>query len=105
MYFVEAAKGALATWRRVVHLGNAMAKDAVTGSGVWLRFERAARLRHRNPVRLLADFMSECLERWEDERLDAEMQEDAHKSGYRERVAVEIVRRYRREKRARRAAS
>jgi hypothetical protein len=82
-----------------------MAKDPVTGSGVWLRFERAARQRRRNPVRLVAEFMSECLERWEDERLDMEMQEDARTSGYRERDAVEIVKRYRGEKRARRAAS
>ena len=82
-----------------------MAKDSVTGSGVWLRFERAARQRRRNPVRLVAEFMAECLERWEDERLDAEMQQDARTSGYRERAAVEIVRRYRSEKRARRAAS
>jgi len=49
--------------------------------------------------------MSECLGRWEDEHLDAEMQEDARTSGYRERDAIEIVRRYRGEKRARRAAS
>jgi len=82
-----------------------MAKDSVTGSGVWLRFERAARQRRRNPVRLLAEYMSECLERWEDERLDAEMREEARSSGYREREAVDIVRRCRRERRVRRAAS
>ena len=82
-----------------------MAKDSVTGSGVWLRFERAARQRRRNPVRLVAEFMAECLERWEDERLDVEMQEDARTSGYRERDAVDVVRRYRDEKRGRRAAS
>jgi hypothetical protein len=86
-------------------LGDTMAKDSVTGSGVWLRFERAARQRRGNPMRLLAEFMSDCLERWEDERLDAEIQEDTRSSGYRERDAVEIVRRYRGEKRARRAAS
>ena len=56
-------------------------------------------------MRLVAEFMSECLEGWEDERLDTEMQEDARTSGYRERDAVAIVRRYRGEKRARRAAS
>lgn len=44
-------------------------------------------------MRLVAEFMSECLERWEDERLDAELQEDARSSGYRERDAVDIVRR------------
>jgi len=86
-------------------LSEAMAKDSVTGSGVWLRFERAARQRRRNPVRLVAEFMSECLECWEDEHLDAEMQEDARRSGYRERDAVDIAKRYRGEKRARRAAS
>jgi hypothetical protein len=82
-----------------------MAKDSVTGSRVWLRFEQAARQRRRNPVHLVAEFMSACLEGWEDERLDTEMQEDARRSGYREREAVEIVRRYRSEKRGRRAAS
>jgi hypothetical protein len=82
-----------------------MAKDPVASSSVWSRFERAARQRRRNPVRLVAEFMSECLERWEDERLDAEMQKEARTSGYRERDAVEIVRRYRVDKRARRAAS
>ncbi len=82
-----------------------MEKDSVTGSGVWLRFERAARQRRRNPVNLLAEFMSDCLERWEDERLDTEIQEDARGSGHREREAVEIVRQYRRERRVRRAAS
>ena len=85
--------------------GDAMAKDAVTSSVVWVRFERAARQRRRNPARLVAEFMSECLERWEDERLDSEMQADAQRSGWHERDAVEIVSRYRDGKRARRAAS
>ena len=82
-----------------------MASTAFTGLPLWPRFERAARGRRRNPARLLRDYMAECLERWEDEKLDAEMRRQARRSGYRERDAAEIVRRYRQEKRARRAAS
>ena len=82
-----------------------MAKDAVTASPVWVQFEQAARARRRNPARLLTAYMAECLERWEDQQLDAEMQGDARRSGGAERDAVAIVRQHRREKRMRRAAS
>ena len=43
--------------------------------------------------------MAECLERWEDEKLDAVMRRQAQRSGYRERAAADIVRRCRQEKR------
>jgi hypothetical protein len=82
-----------------------MAKDAATRSPVWAKFERAARERRQNPVRLLTAYMAECLERWGDQRLDMEMQRDARRSGHRERDAVAIVDQHRREKRARSAAS
>jgi hypothetical protein len=82
-----------------------MAGVEFTELPLWPRFERAARGRRRNPARLLSDYMAECLQRWEDEKLDAEMRRQAQRSGHRERNAVEIVRRYRHEKRARRAAS
>ena len=82
-----------------------MASTELTQLPLWQRFDRAARGRRRNPVRLVSDYMAECLERWEDEKLDAVMQQQARRSGYRERDAAEIVRRYRQEKRARRAAS
>lgn len=82
-----------------------MAKDAVMGSPVWAQFEQAARAHRRNPVRLLTAYMAECLEGWEDQKLDAEMQRDARRSGCRERAAVAVVRQHRREKQRRRAAS
>jgi len=82
-----------------------MAGTGLTELPLWPRFERAARGRRRNPARLLSDYMAACLERWEDEKLDAELRRQARRSGYREPDAVEIVRRYRQEKRARRAAS
>lgn len=76
-----------------------MTKSEITESPLWSRFERAARGRHRNPTRLLSAYMAECLERWEDEKLDAAMRRQAQRSGYRERDAADIVRRYRQEKR------
>jgi hypothetical protein len=82
-----------------------MAGTGLTELPLWPRFERAARGRRCNPARLLSDYMAECLERWEDEKLDVEMQRQARRRGYCERDAVEIVRRYRQDKRAQRAAS
>jgi len=49
--------------------------------------------------------MRECLETWEDQRLDEEIRRDAQSAGASEAEAVEIVRRYRREEAARRATS
>jgi hypothetical protein len=81
-----------------------MAGTGFTELPLWPRFERAARGWRRDPARLLSDYMAECLERWEDEKLDAEMRRQARRSGYRERDAVEIVRRYWQDKQAQRAA-
>ncbi|MDQ3131612.1 MAG: hypothetical protein M3Q99_12735 [Acidobacteriota bacterium] len=60
---------------------------------------RLNRPAYRNPVKLLSDYMKECLEIWEHERLDDEISKEAQKSGYTEDDAVELVRQYRREKR------
>ena len=82
-----------------------MDKDSFSALPLWDRFQKAARERWRSPVRLLTEYMRERLESWEDQQLDEEMRRDAQRNGYREEDAVEIVRRYRREKRERRAAS
>ena len=81
----------------------AMAKDALLDSPLWEEFQKAARKRGRSPARLLADYMRECLEIWEDQKLDEDIRRDARTSGYREEDAVEIVRRHRREKKGQRA--
>jgi len=82
-----------------------MNEQPITDSSLWKEFQAAARHRRRDPARLLNDYMRECLERWEDQRLDAEISSQAQASGYREADAVKIVRRYRREKKRTRAAS
>lgn len=72
---------------------------------LWDQFQKAARERRRNPERLLTEYMRERLEIWADQQLDTEMQRDAQRSEVREEDAVAFVRRYRQEKRTRRAAS
>lgn len=69
------------------------------------QFEQAARTRRRNPERLIADFMQECLEIWEDERLFKEMARQAQRSGYKESDAVALVKEVRQAKRQRRGKS
>ena len=82
-----------------------MTRDSLSALPLWDQFQKAARERRRSPVRLLTEYMRERLESWEDQQLDEEIRRDAQRSGYREEDAVEIVRRYRHEKRERRAAS
>jgi TPP-dependent pyruvate/acetoin dehydrogenase alpha subunit len=64
-------------------------------SALWERFEEAARMRRRDPIRLLKEFMKERLEVWEDQKLDRQMKKAALRSGRREHDAVEIVRDHR----------
>lgn len=78
-----------------------MTTKAINDSPVWKRFETEAKKRRRNPVKLLSDYMKECLEIWEHERLDDEISKEAQKSGYTEDDAVELVKQYRREKKQR----
>jgi uncharacterized protein YdaU (DUF1376 family) len=74
-------------------------------SPLWAKFQAAAKKRRHDPIRLLTEYMEQCLETWEDQRLDEEIRRDARQSGTREADAVEIVRQYRRDKRSRGAAS
>ncbi len=71
-----------------------MAKE-ILDSVLWERFEKAARTRRRDPIRLLKEFMKERLEVWEDQKLDRQVKKAALRSGRREEDAVEIVRRVR----------
>jgi uncharacterized protein YdaU (DUF1376 family) len=82
-----------------------MRKDSLSALPLWDQFCKAARERRRNPEHLLADYMRERLEIWEDQRLDEEIRHDARHSGYREEDAVDIVREHRQEQRERRAVS
>jgi hypothetical protein len=75
-----------------------MEKRTLQNSPLWEEFQRAARKRRRNPLRLLTDYMRECLEIWEDQKLDEEIRREAQRGGYREQDAVEVVRRHRSEK-------
>ena len=79
-----------------------MAKDSLSALPLWEQFQEAAQKRGRNPVRLVTNYMRESLESWEDQQEDEEIRRDVQRSGYRETDAVEIVRNYRQEKRARR---
>jgi hypothetical protein len=71
-----------------------MAKE-ILDSALWERFEKAARTRRRDPVRLLKEFMKERLEVWEDQKLDRQVKKATLHSGAREDDAAEIVRRHR----------
>lgn len=82
-----------------------MAKDIFSESPVWEQFQEAARQRRRNPVRLLTGYMRECLEIWEDQKLDEQIRREAQSGDYHERDAVKIVRQYRHEKREKSAAA
>ena len=82
-----------------------MGKDSLPVLPLWDQFQKAARQRGRSPLRLLTEYMRERLESWEDQQLDEEIRRDAQRSGFHEEDAVEIIRRYRQEKKERRAAS
>jgi len=81
-----------------------MDKNALSDSPVWKAFQKAARQRRRNPIHLLTEYMRECLETWEDQKLDEEIRREVRRSGFEEEDAVDIVRRHRLEKKGERAA-
>ena len=81
-----------------------MEKNTFSDFPLWKEFEKAARKKRRNPVRLLTEYMRECLEIWEDQKLDEEIQRDVRRSGFRGEDAVDIVRAHRLEKKGQRAA-
>jgi len=62
------------------------------------QFEEAAKRHRRNPERMIAEFMRECLEIWEDQQLDEEIARQARRSGYKESDAVALVRKMRRDR-------
>ena len=72
-----------------------MGKPFLSNSSLWEEFQSAARKRRRNPVRLLEDYMRQCLEVWEDRMLDEEPRRDVQRGGHAEEDAVDIVRRHR----------
>ncbi|MBX7224327.1 MAG: hypothetical protein K1Y36_30710 [Blastocatellia bacterium] len=78
-----------------------MGQPTVLDSPVWEQFQKAARARRRNPVQLLTEYMNECLEIWEDQQMDQDMQKEARSSAYHEDEAVNLVRQYRQEKQKR----
>lgn len=78
-----------------------MKNETLFDQTIWEEFQRQAKRRRRNPVKLISELMREQLEIWEDEKLFREMRRDAQKSGYTEDDAVELVKQYRREKRQR----
>lgn len=81
-------------------------KEQITiDTELWQEFESAAKKNRRNPLKLLTDYMRETLQIWEHQKLDREIQKEARKSGYTEDDAVELVRKYRAEKKNNRAVS
>jgi hypothetical protein len=82
-----------------------MATNTLLDSPVWKQFEEEARKHQEDPVGLVTRYMNECLEVWEDEALDDEISRDIRQSGHTEDDSVEIVRRYRQEKRDQRVTS
>ena len=75
-----------------------MAVRTLSESSLWKQFEDEARKRRRDPVKLVSSYIKECLETWEDEKLDQEISRQAQRSGYTEDDAVALVRQYRAEK-------
>ena len=74
-----------------------MARNPSLNSPLWEHFQKAARRRRCNAVRLLNEYMRERLEIWEDQKLDEEIRRDARKRGHREQDAVKLVRQHRSE--------
>lgn len=80
-------------------------KSASIDAPLWEEFLRAARRQNRNASEELNNFMRECLEIWDDQELDEQIQRDAQATGYQEEDAVELVRRYRKDKDEQRASA
>ena len=78
-----------------------MRNETYLDEPLWEEFKKEARQRRRNPVRLVTEYMRECLETWEYERVFEEIKRDTQTSGYTKEDAVELVRQFRAEKRQR----
>ena len=72
-----------------------MSSELGTDLRLWKEFQAAARNRRCDPSILLSEYMRECLELWEDQKLDAGIARQAHASGFVEADAVKIVHRHR----------
>lgn len=82
-----------------------MAINTLQDSSLWKRFEAEAHKHQRDPLKLVTDYLNECLERWEDEELDEAIAQEAQQSSYHEEDAVALVQRYRRSKKNEHASS
>ena len=81
-------------------------KEQITiDTELWQEFENAAKKHRRNPLKLITEYIRETLEIWEDQKLDKEIQTEAQKSGYTEDDAVDLVKKYRVEKKNRYAST
>jgi hypothetical protein len=81
-----------------------MTLETLIRSELWANFEKQARKRKKQPSDVLLELLREYLEIAEDVALDETIARSARRSKYKESDAVKIVRQYRKEKRARRAA-
>ena len=81
-----------------------MTLETLIRSDLWTNFEKQARKQKKQPSDVLLKLLREYLEIAEDVALDEAIARSARRSKYKESDAVKIVRQYRKEKRARRAA-
>jgi hypothetical protein len=82
-----------------------MKNELVLDPSVLEEFQKQAKRERQNPGELLTEYMQECLDSWEFNRLFKELRRDLRKSGYEEEDAVELVRKFRRAKKAKAARS
>lgn len=82
----------------MVYNDRVMTTKPFLESPLWEQFQSEARKRHEDPVDVVAAYLRQCLETWQDEALDEQIGYEARQSGYGEEDAVELVRRSRREK-------
>ncbi len=81
-------------------------KEQITiDKDLWSEFESAAKKNRRNPMRLMTEYIRETLQIWEHQNLDRKIRKDALKSGYTDADAVDLVKKYRLEKKNNRASA
>ncbi len=81
-----------------------MTLENLIRSELWTNFEKQARKEKMQPSTVLEKLLREYLDITKDLALDEAIARSARRSKYKESDAVKIVRQYRKEKRARRAA-
>jgi hypothetical protein len=77
-----------------------MKNELVLNLTILEEFQKQAKRERQNPAELLTEYMQECIDSWEFNRLFKGLRRDLRKSGYEEEDAVELVRKFRREKKA-----